>query len=153
MSDKRLLSGYGTRKSCLNVTRSGSIRPSGLRITRAEVRTKELRFRKPGKSRKLVKFFQRLSHKAEKHQRLRFQNVQNQIKQILREILVWAWMTLRPGSISWLRYERTAGRYCCNRQNRKAMGCSVGFRPCPSTGHNNSNLRPTVTSVAQVSGN
>jgi len=41
VSDKRLLERYGTGKGYLNEAQSGSIRPSGLRIKRAGVRTKE----------------------------------------------------------------------------------------------------------------
>jgi hypothetical protein len=36
VSDKRLLERYGTGKGYLNETRSGSVRPSGLHINRAE---------------------------------------------------------------------------------------------------------------------
>ncbi len=39
MSDKRLLERCGTGKGYLTETRSGSFRPPGLRIRRAEVRT------------------------------------------------------------------------------------------------------------------
>ncbi|MCX6301845.1 MAG: hypothetical protein NTW82_06650 [Bacteroidia bacterium] len=40
MSDKRLLERCGTGKGYLNETQSGSVRPSGLRIKRAEARMK-----------------------------------------------------------------------------------------------------------------
>jgi hypothetical protein len=40
VSDKRLLERYGAGKGYLNETQSGSVRPSGLRIKRAEARTK-----------------------------------------------------------------------------------------------------------------
>jgi len=40
MSDKRLLKRCGTGKGYLNETRSGSVRPPGLRIRRAGARTK-----------------------------------------------------------------------------------------------------------------
>jgi hypothetical protein len=40
VSDKRLLERCGTGKGYLNETRSGSVRPPGLRIKRAEVRMK-----------------------------------------------------------------------------------------------------------------
>jgi hypothetical protein len=40
VSDKRLLERCGTGKGYLNETQSGSVSPSGLRIRRAEVRTK-----------------------------------------------------------------------------------------------------------------
>jgi len=41
VSDKRLLERYGTGKCYLNEAQSGSVRPPGLHIKRAEVRTKE----------------------------------------------------------------------------------------------------------------
>ena len=37
-------------------------------------------------------------------------------------------------------WERTAGRFCCNRQDPKAMGCRNRFRPDEAAGQNNSNL-------------
>jgi hypothetical protein len=65
VSDKRLLERCGDGKSYLNETRSGSIRPSGLRMRRAEAWTK--RTSRSGCSvsrRKPETFFQRLSHRA-----------------------------------------------------------------------------------------
>jgi hypothetical protein len=37
-------------------------------------------------------------------------------------------------------WERTAGRFCCNKQDPKAMGCRKRFRPYEAAGQNNSNL-------------
>jgi hypothetical protein len=73
VSDKRLLERCGIGKGYLNETQSGSVRPSGLRIKRAEARTKGTWSQtNPGCSvsrRKPETFFQRLSHRASEKQR------------------------------------------------------------------------------------
>jgi hypothetical protein len=73
VSDKRLLERYGTGKGYLNETQSGSVRPPGLHIKRAEAWTKGTRSQTdPGCTvgrRKPETFFQRLSHRASGKQR------------------------------------------------------------------------------------
>ncbi|MFA5818031.1 MAG: hypothetical protein WC854_01985 [Bacteroidales bacterium] len=72
MSDKRLLKRCGNGKGYLNEARSVSVRPSGLRIRRAETWTK--RTSRPGcpvSQRKPETFFQRLSHRASEYEGLR----------------------------------------------------------------------------------
>jgi len=44
--------------------------------------------------------------------------------------------------------ERTAVRFCCNRQNPKAQGCEARLRSRNTAGHNNSNLAPQTASAA-----
>ena len=48
--------------------------------------------------------------------------------------------TLRPGKYSFGNIKRTAGKYCCKREYRKATGCTTDLMRVTTTGQNNSNL-------------
>jgi hypothetical protein len=147
VSDKRLLKRCGDGNRYLNESGTVSVRPSGLRIRRAEAWTKRtLRPECSVNHRKTETFFQRLSHRATEYDGLRPRVIWNWYN-ILREIKYQRLndtSSPNPG----LPGERTAGRLCCNRQNPKAQGCRHGSRTQDTAGQNNSNLASWTTSVA-----
>jgi hypothetical protein len=88
----------GNGKGYLNETQSVSVRPSGLRIRRAEAWTKGTsRSRCSVSQRNTETFFHWLSHRASEYEGLRPRVIWNWCH-ILREMSNSAWKTLPPGN-------------------------------------------------------
>ncbi|MCU0454846.1 MAG: hypothetical protein MUE74_00970 [Bacteroidales bacterium] len=129
MSDKGLLERCGTGKDYLTEIRSGSFRPSGLRIKRAEAWTKGTWSpTSPGCSagrRKPETFFQRLGHRASGKQRA---SALSELKLVPdppgnghRSLKDTSSRKVPPKDGN----KRTAGKTCHKKQDWNARGCKT----------------------------
>jgi hypothetical protein len=147
VSDKRLLKWCGTGKGFLAEARSGSVRPSGLRITRAEALANELRFRIPGRSMKPETFFQRFSHRAAGENELRHAIFCNWSRSSGK------WRQQPEGRF--VPEVRSQDRTKGQQEGKAVTGITgsprvenPGLASGNSAGQNNSNLTPYAASVA-----
>lgn len=120
VSDKRLLNRSGTGKVFLIEFRSDSSRPPGLRFRRAEAWTNGLRSRMFSRSPETGNVLSAVESQGFRIKELRLRSF-------------WNWSSSSGNCLQGLNdassrnhasaWERTAGRFCCNRHNLKARGC------------------------------
>ena len=147
MSDKGLLKRCGKGKSYLNEVISDSVRPSGLRIRRAEAWTYPTpRWWCSESQRKPETFFQRLSHRASEYEGLRPLVIWNWCL-ILRERGTSAWKTLRPGTTPRHGKGQPEGPAVTGKA-RKPWVAEPDLVSEETAGQNNSNLTSWAASAA-----